>query len=236
MTTSLVRALLLAVSILGLGACESPPASRVLTKPEQAALGSVDAVLWVPNAAPRATVRPTDSPGAGGLMGAFVVGVVDGVRTASAQSEAAPLIATLQGREFQTDLLTALKGQLEALKEVKVLVRPSAIAGDNISVAERAYEESIAPSFLLMELKFKLVSGDLELRLVMTLYPKSEELKRLRPRPNDKQAFDKGNALLHVSPVVIQRSDVIAADLRAAIDQSIALLARTAAANLGYTP
>ena len=169
-------------------------------------------------------------------MGAFVVGVVDGVRTASAQSEAAPLIATLQGREFQTDLLTALKGQLEALKEVKVLVRPSAIAGDNISVAERAYEESIAPSFLLMELKFKLVSGDLELRLVMTLYPKSEELKRLRPRPNDKQAFDKGNALLHVSPVVIQRSDVIAADLRAAIDQSIALLARTAAANLGYTP
>lgn len=235
MISWLVRALLLSLSILGLGACETTSPSRVLTKPEQAALGSVDAVLWIPNAAPRVTVKPTESSGAGGLMGAFMVGVVDGVRTASAQSEAAPLIATLQGREFQTDLLTALKGELEALKEVKVLVRPSLIAGDNPSDAERAYAESTAPSFLLMELKFKLVSGDLELRLVMTLYPRSDELKRLRPRPNDKQAFDKGNALFHVSPVVVQRRDVIATDLRATIDQSIALLARSAAAALGYT-
>lgn len=234
MTASFVRIVLLGISILGLGACETLPVSRVLTKPEQAALGTVDAVLSVPVREPGVTITPSGSPGAGGLLGVFVYAVADGVRSARAQGESVPIIAALRGFDFQAELLAALKGELEALKDVKVVVRPTIITSGNVADAERAYAESTDPSFLLMGARYQLVSGDLELQLSMALYPKSEELKRLRPKPNDKQPFDKGNALFYVSPIVVQK-DVTAANVRTAVDQSIALLARTAAASLGYT-
>lgn len=229
---SVSRSLLLCVSILGLTACETLPSHRFLTKPEQAALGTVDGVLAVPVREPGVTITPSGQPGAGGLIGVFVFAVADGIRSARAQSESVPIIAALQGFDFQAELLAALKARLEALIDVKVVVRPTIIAGGNPADAQRAYAESTDPSFLLMESNYKLVSGDLWLGLSMALYPKSEELKKLRPKPNDKQPFDKGNALFYISPVVIKK-DVTAANIRASVEDGIAQLARTAATVLG---
>lgn len=232
MTISFVRILLILVSMLGLGACETLPTHRFLTKPEQAALGTVDAVLSAPAREPGVTITPTGSPGAGGLLGAFVFAVADGIRSARAQSESVPIIAALQGFDFQAELLAALKAQLEALKDVKVVVRPNILTSGNVADAERAYADSTDPSFLLMAARYQLVSGDLWVGLSMALYPKSEELKRLRPKPNDKQPFDQGNALFYLSPVVVKK-DVTAANIRVSVEEGIAQLARTAATTLG---
>ena len=228
---AVLRPLILFGALLALGACETHPSHRFLTKPEQAALGTIDGVLAVPDRDPAVTITPTSTGGAGGIAGIFVVAVIDGIRSARAQSDAAPIRAALQGFDFQAELLAALTTKLEALPNVKVAMRPTTIVSGNSADAARAYAESQDTSVLLMNARYSLESGDLVISLGMALYPKSEELKRFRPKPNDKDPLALGNALFHIRPVV-KKNAVTAANIRTAVSDAIEQLARSAAATL----
>lgn len=233
MLDRLIRALVFSGTMLALCACQPLPSHRLLSKPEQAALGTVDAVLLMPTQVPGVTAQRSGYSGGGSLLGIFVAAAVDGYRSEKARSDATPVVAALQGFDFQAELLKALTDKLEAVPNMKVVVRPTVIPSGNSADAERAYKESSDASVLLMTVGYEIRSGDLWLSLAMALYPKSEALKQLRPRPNDGQPLDKGNALLHITPV-IKTDAVTAANIRAVVQDSIVRLARSAAAVLSH--
>jgi hypothetical protein len=230
----LARSLILVGTILVLSACQPLPSHRLLSKSEQAAIGTVDAVLMVPAQAPGVTATPSSSSGGGSLLGIFVAAAVDGYRSAKMRSDAAPIVAALQGFDFQAELLKALTEKLGEVPNMKVIVRPTIFQSGNPADAETAYAESTAPSVMLMTVGYEIRSGDLWLSLAMALYPKSDALKQFRPRPNDGQPLDKGNALLHITPV-IKTDAVTAANIRAVVQDSIIRLAMAAAGLLGHS-
>lgn len=230
----LARALIFFGTILALCACQPLPSHRLLSKPEQVALGTVDAVLLMPTQVPGVTAQRSGYSGGGSLLGVFVAAAVDGYRSEKARSDAAPIVAALQGFDVQAELLKELTEKLQAVPDMKVIVRPTIIPSGNSADAERAYAESTAASVLLMTVGYEIRSGDLWLSLRMALYPKSEALKQFRPRPNNGQPLDKGNALLHITPV-IKTDAVTAANIRAVVQDSIVRLAMSAAAVLRHS-
>lgn len=219
------------LSILGivvaLGACGTPP--KYLTKPEQAALGTVDGIAAVPQATPFVTITPSGS--GGGLAGALIFGIADGIRMANVKKEAVPIIEALQGYDFRAEMLAATKAKVEALSNIKVVVRPTVDTVGTASSMRSAYDGSDANSVLVFVVGYGLISGDLVVEASARIYPKSEDLNKLRPKPNDKDPLDIGNAL-YSNNMRIVRPSITPANVQANLTEAANQIASQLAADL----
>jgi hypothetical protein len=219
---------------LTLGACEKETTSRFLSKPEQAALGTVDGIASAPQTKPEVTIAPTGSAGVGGAAGALIYGIADGFRMADAKTKAAPIIEALQGFDFQADLLAATTAKLGSLSNVKVVVRPTVNWGGNRSSAKNLYDESKDASVLFLGAAYYFNSGNLVLSAAAAIYPKSPELKQFRPKPNDKDPLDRGNAI-YFNTLYAVRSSITPANVRTNLADAINQIAAQLAADLDRT-
>lgn len=217
--------------VLTLGACATPP--KFLSKPEQAALGTVDGIVVAPQATPRVGITPSNS-GAGGLLGLVIFGIADSIRTANVKAESVPIIDALQGFNFQAELLAATTARIGALSNIKVVVRPTVDTVGTTSAARILYDESKETSVLLFVVGYGLISGDLVLEAAARIYPKSPELNQFRPKPNDKDPLDIGNAIYN-NKLRVSISAVTPANIRANLLDAINQITAQLAADLNST-
>lgn len=217
--------------VLSLGACATPP--KFLSKPEQAALGTVDGIVVAPQATPLVTITPSNS-GGGGLLGLLIFSVADGIRSANVKKESVPIIEALQGFNFQAELLAATTARVEALPNIKVIVRPTVDTVGTTSAARNLYDESKETSVLFFVVGYALVSGDLVLEAAARIYPKSAELNHFRTKPNEKNPLDIGNSI-YSNKLRVVRQSVTPANIRANLLDAINQLAAQLAADLNST-
>lgn len=218
--------------VLTLGACEQGTSPRLLSKSEQAALGTVDAIVTASQDRPEVTITPTGASGAGGALGGLVYGVVDGVKTARAQDAAGPIIEAMRGYDFPAELLAATTAKLATLSSVHVVVRPAINKGGDPALARSLYDESKDASVMFFAARPFLGSGNnLVLSAAVVIYPKSAELKQFRPKPNDKNPLDPGNAIYR-NWLYVVRPSVTPANVRTNITDAINEVAAQLAVDL----
>ncbi|WP_422002452.1 hypothetical protein [Reyranella sp.] len=224
------------VVVFGLCACEQAPvqSSRVLSKPEQAALGPVDGIVTIPQTEPDVAFTPTGTAGAGGLLGALVYGIADGYRKAEAKKEARTLTDALQGFDFKEEFFAAASRRLGAVQNMKIVMRPTMNTATDTAAVRRLYDESKDASVLLVFARLGFNSGNLVLTAGATLFPKSAQLKRLRPRPDDANFLEIGNALYR-DVVTVTKASVTPATVRSSLAAAIDEATATLAANLERT-
>lgn len=181
--------------ILSLGACATAPKANFLSQPEQAALGTVDGIVVATQSAPRVTVTRSNPAGVGGWAGVLAFAIADEVRSANARADTVPINDALQGLDFQAELLAATTARVGSLSNIKVAIRPTVDTVGTLSVMKTQYDESRAASVLFFVVKYTLVSGDLVLTASARIFPKSPELNKFRPKPNDNDPLDIGNAI-----------------------------------------
>lgn len=229
------RMLVLLGVAFALGACEQGTSPRLLSKPEQAALGTVDGIVTASQDRPEVTITPTGASGAGGALGALVYGAVDGARTAKAQGVAAPIIEALQSYDFPAELLAATTAKLATPSSVHVVVRPTINKGGDPASGRSLYEESKDASVMFFAARMFLGSGNnLVLSAAVFIYPRSAELKRFRPNPNDRNPLDPGNAIYRNWMYVV-RPSITPANVRANITDAINEIVAQLAADLERT-
>lgn len=226
------RSLIFLGLVLSLAACT--PAPKFLSKPEQAALGTVDGIIVATQDTPRVTVTRSNPAGVGGLLGVLVFAAVDGARAVNARAESVPIVDALQGVNFQAELLAATTARVGALPNIKVIVRPVVDTVGTVSAMRNLYDESKDPAVLFFIVNYALVSGDLVLTASARIFPKAPELNRFRPKPNDRDPLDIGNAI-YDNKLRVERPGVTTANIRTKLVEGINQLAAQLAADLNST-
>lgn len=226
-----VRAPLIVILLVGACQTETPNtnanAARLLSTPERAALGTVDGIVSIPQTKPELVVVSSGS-GAGGAAGALVYGAIDGASKARAESRAAPLLAALQNFDYRAEFLAAATSKLGALPDVRIVIRPTVNVVAGSETSRKLYEQSADPSVLFIGSQYSFSSGSLVVSVTAAIFPKSPELKRFRPRPNDSNPVDPGNAIYFNRLHALRHSPTassIRADLVDAINEVTAALA-----------
>jgi hypothetical protein len=210
------------IFILLVSACQAEPpnttanAARLLSMPEQVAL------------------VVSSGSGGGGAAGALIYGAIDGASKARAETEVAPLLAALQNFDYRTEFLTAATSKLSTLPDLRIVIRPmvNVVAGSETS--RKLYEQSPDPSVLFIGSGYSFSSGTLVVSVTAAIFPKSPELKKFRPRPNDSNPVDPGNAI-YFNRLHALRHSPTPSDVRANLTDAINEVTAALAADLQRT-
>ena len=158
-----------------LSACASPP-DRFLTKQQQASVERIKLVVVLPRPNTAPAQRLLHSPG-------------------PAYQRLEAFDAIMQSTDFKAKLAAALKNKLD---DTVLRTQPDVVFLPWAASRKEAFEQANASAVLFLELRGMATTG-LVLEADATLYPVSERLKKLRPKPDDSNPLSAGNAIFHQS-------------------------------------
>lgn len=184
-----IVALLIACFLTAACSFNGPPAPQTELSPQaRPALGRIDVLL---NAS-QTQIYPESMPSAGLT---FASAVTAGFNTAWLKGRADRVNAALPTFDFPADVLQAVRASFAKVDRLD-LVLPTAVNRNGSPGALAFYEASTASAVLIFGVSFVLEEqGTIRFDGWAWLMPKSAELKRFRPQPNDANPLDPGNAI-----------------------------------------
>lgn len=216
-----------------------------LTKQELASIGTVDLVLHVPQSdlyvsrpsEPKpdsSRQRSSNLP----IEASLAVGVLDavaaGLQADRFEKQARSITDALGGFDFRSEMLKATKEKLERVDKFQVKVRPDVVTETYVSGISRVpFDQSTADALLYIGVSYVLSSSGLTFHSSAMLFPKTDALKRFRPKPNDANPVDRGNAIYSKRFKVQVPSSAIG-NVRATFIEAANSLAAQMAADLSH--
>lgn len=186
------RELLCLSTLFALGACVAPPVA--LTPQLQQNLSSLQVIALIPQSNLDVDVTP-GNPGATGLLGALIVSAIDDSRRSKAQQASGGLVAALSDFGFRDRMPRQMEAEFARLSPALLTSPVQLETTDSESQRRILYDTSRANAVLFTSVTYKLVDAKLVVAAHSVMYPKSPNLMAFRPRPNNANPLDEGNAI-----------------------------------------
>ena len=191
-----------------------------LTSEELAGIQRVDSVVWMTQNAvqPAEPARPVSTqgspPSAASIMNDTLNEFAYTFNSLWLKDRAAAVDAALQTFDFGSELLTIAKARLETVNKFPLTVRPVVVRNRAAGLAQ--LDGSTASAVLNVAVIYKLGErGDLRFTAWASMIPKTEALKKFRPKPNDANPVSFYNAIYLREFTFNTPSAANAADVRA---------------------
>lgn len=215
---------------LVLTGCVAPPLS--LSPELQKTLGSVQAVVYVPQSNLDIDVTP-GNPGATGLLGALLVAAIDERRRTTARGASLGLTDAARDFNFRTRMGIQLTAEFARVKSVRLVTPITVENTDSESQRRIAYDLSTSSAVLMSNVKYKLISGKIVLIATNVMYPKAANLATFRSKPNGANPLDVGNAVYRKTFMYVKEG-VNADNIKAGLNEGIANIAWQIAADINH--
>ena len=227
----MILRLSLFISILALiTGCVTSPMS--LTKQTQENIKSVDNILFIPQNNLDVTV-PSINPNPPGLLDALIVAGIDSVRQSNAEKEAAPITKQLQNYDFRTVMLNTLSSETLKITAIKFNT-PTHLETINSDTQQRiSFDQSNATAVLFTSVSYRLESGNLIIMATVEMYPKSENLLKLRKEPDNSNPLDKGN-VIYRKIFTFTKQAIIANNIKDSLSEGAVSIAQQISADLSH--
>ncbi|MFM0177383.1 hypothetical protein PQR52_02840 [Paraburkholderia aspalathi] len=203
-----------------------------VTKQEQHELGPVAGALFIPQNSLLVTVTPTNAGGAG-LLGALIVAGIDAARRSSAESAAAPMFEQLHDYDFRAVMKQASNDAVGSLETIK-FAAPLNVETVNSSTQKRiVFDNASASAVMFVDVGYQLQSGNLYVSANVVMYPKSDNLRQFRNKPNDSDPLNSGNAIYRKT-FNYAELNVSATDIKQGLTEGANNIASQLAADLNH--
>lgn len=209
-----MKAAVLAILALVLGGCTA----RSLTTEQMAGIAEVEVSVGAAQAIPFVKASPSADPakrqpidtskGVGHVASELVsnawadtsAAVADDQRRQAVSSRFSSFVRAMGTYDFAPDMLAATKNELAKVTTIKLEVRPPPLDLRAAALRRSIYEQSRASAvlFFFVEYSFRELYGvDYVLAFDATavILPRSDDLKKLRRRPDDADPLADGNAI-----------------------------------------
>jgi len=203
---------LMALTLL-LGACAAPPLS--LTAQVRQSIEQVEAVLLIPQTGIDVTVTPTEG-GGGGFLGVLLAAAIDSAREASAKKTSAPIVEALRSFDFRAVMAQAVVTEQSRYPRLRARTPWRLETVDSESHRRSVFDASTDSAVLFNRVSYRLESGNLYVTSDVQIFPKAAGLARFRPKPNDGNPLDEGNAFYRKTFVSVHQN-VTASGVAAAL-------------------
>jgi len=219
------------VCILALVAgCATPQQS--LTRQAQESIRSTEHILIVPQSNLIVDV-PATNGGGGGVLGVLIAAGIDSVRRSNAEKAASPIIHQLQSYDFRAVMLKALSTELAKSDKVntKQPIRLETI--DSESQQRIWFDQSNADTVIFNNVTYRLESGNLIITANVRMFPKANNLLKLRIKPDAANPFDAGNAI-YFKVFSFTKQGITASNVKESLSDGAISVAKQIVADLSH--
>lgn len=210
--------------------CAIPQQS--LTKQAQESIRSTEHILIVPQSNLLVDVPATNAY-SGGALGVLIAAGIDSVRRSHAEKEAAPIIQQLQSYDFRAVMLDALSSEIEKSDKVntKQPIRLETIESE--SQQRITFDQSNADAVLFTKAAYRLVSGNLIITADVKIFPKTNNLLKLRIKPDAASPLNGGNAI-YFKVFSFTKQGITASNVKESLSDGAVSVAKQIVADLSH--
>jgi hypothetical protein len=182
----------LVVGLLAVAGCQPTPVHPLLATVElpaeaRGSLGRIEVVVAQPQS--QITISSLPNPGL-----TFASGVTAGLNTGWLKERAELINKALPTFDFADELLRAAQQSIAGLSKPNLQVRP--VVARSVADSLAAFNASTADAVMFLSVTYILTEqGALRFDSWLRLIPRTEALRRFRPRPDEASPLDVGNAI-----------------------------------------